>query len=97
MGDDVEKESFDVGLVVYLRGREEPINILAGMRAPTDRSLYSAEWVTEMVEMCILEDWRDGSVGWLRFEGRNGDVTHLHKTDIQLIRILSLSEEEDAD
>jgi len=80
-------EVFDVGMLVYLQGREEPITIMAGIRAPTSRD-YSATRVVEATEDLIDEQQRDSTVAWLRFESTDGDVTFLYKHEIQLIRII---------
>lgn len=88
MEDEADYEIFDVGIMIYLKGRQDPVTVLSGMRAPTDRSQYNGEYIVEATESFIEDQQRDQCVPWIRIASSNGTVTLFSKEEVQLIRIL---------
>lgn len=88
MADDRELETFNVGILVYLHGRDEALTVMCGLRAPADHSRYNGDWIVAVAEEFIEDQQRDNAVAWLRFESAGGDVAIVYKNQVQFIRIM---------
>jgi hypothetical protein len=87
--------TFDVGLIIMLKGQEEPTSAMVQMRAPVNPELNLADYIVDATAAFLWDQYDSASRPWYELNDSGGNATLLFKDQVQSIRIMAPKIEED--
>ena len=87
--EDDDRQVIEVGVIVHMRDRDDPMMLLVPVMAPRDTAHYDAATLMEYMENSIWEQMDSQSSPWVSLNNSNGDKTLLLKDHLQSVKILN--------
>lgn len=90
--------TFEIGLAIYLKGRDEPLNTMmvvqqSGLFEPSEETPP----IPVIVEQYLWDMRNDRSQEWIAIENKVGDRLLIFSDQIDAIRIIAPPREEDSE
>jgi hypothetical protein len=73
--------TFDVGLIIMLKGQEEPTSAMVQMRAPVNPELNLADYIVDATAAFLWDQYDSPSCSRIRFNRSESWLPRSRKTD----------------